>query len=67
MEDISAGQKVAAFEIDAKKGGKWETIYKGQTIGHKHIIPLDEETDKLRFRVTESLDDNVIIREFAVY
>ena len=67
MEDVSNGQKVAAFEIDAKKKGKWETIYTGQTIGHKHIFPIELETDELRFRSTKSLDDTVIIREFAVY
>ena len=67
MEDVSNGQKVAAFEIDIRKKGKWETIYTGQTIGHKHIFPIELETDELRFRCTKSLDDTVIIREFAVY
>jgi alpha-L-fucosidase len=67
MEDISQGQKVAAFEIDAKKNGKWKIIYSGQTIGHKHIVPVELETDELRFRSMKSLDDAVIIREFAVY
>jgi alpha-L-fucosidase len=67
MEDVSKGQKVANFEIDAKKGGKWETIYKGQTIGHKHIIPVALKTEELRFRCIKSLDDDVKIREFAVY
>ena len=67
MEDLTAGQKVAAFEIDIKKAEGWETIYKGQTIGHKHIIPVAEEADKLRFRCVKSVSGNVKIREFAVY
>jgi len=67
MEDVSQGQKVAAFEIDVNTANGWETIYKGQTIGHKHIVQSAHETDRLRFRVTESVNDNVIIREFAVY
>ena len=36
-------------------------------IGHKHIIPLTAETDKVRFRCTKALDDDVKIREFALY
>ncbi len=67
MEDVSKGQKVASFEIDAKKDGKWETIYKGQTIGHKHIVPVELITEELRFRCIKSLDDDVRIREFTVY
>ncbi len=57
----------ANFEIDAKKSGKWGTVSKGQTIGHKHIIPVQLYTKELRFRCTESLDGKVKIREFAVY
>ena len=49
MEDVTVGQKVAAFEIDIKKAEGWETIYKSRNAGHKHIIPMVEETDKLRF------------------
>lgn len=58
---------MAAFEINIKKEEGWETIYRGQTIGHKHIIPMIEETDKLRFRCVKSVGDNVRLREFAVY
>jgi alpha-L-fucosidase len=67
MEDLTEGQKVAAFEIDIKKAKGWETVYKGQTIGHKHIISLPEETDKVRFRCIKAVGDNVKIRELAVY
>lgn len=67
MEDLKAGQQVAAFEIDIKKADGWETVYKGHTIGHKHIISLSEETDKIRFRCVKALSNHVKIREVAVY
>jgi len=67
MEDLTAGQKAAAFEIAIKKGKGWETVYKGQTIGHKHIIPVDVQTNAVRFTCTRTVADSVKIREFAVY
>ena len=67
MEDVKEGQKVAAFEIDIKKAEGWETVYKGQTIGHKHIIPIAEETDKVRFRCVKAVGGHVKIREFSIY
>lgn len=67
MEDLKEGQKVAAFEIAIKKTKGWETIYKGQTIGHKCIIPVNVETDEVRFTCTKAVGDGVKIREFAVF
>lgn len=67
MEDVANGQKVSEFEIDVKKGEEWKTVYKGETIGHKHIVPIELLADGLRFRCTKSLDKDVKIRDFSVY
>lgn len=67
MEDLKEGQKVAAFEIAVKKGTGWQTIYKGQTIGHKRIVPVNVEADEVRFICTKAVGDGVKISEFAVF
>ncbi|MDR1516749.1 MAG: alpha-L-fucosidase [Dysgonamonadaceae bacterium] len=55
QEYIRLGQRVKAFEIEAKKGGVWEKIAGGTTIGYKRILPLDNvETSAIRLKITDS-------------
>lgn len=74
-EDISKGQRVKRFSVEALLYGKWvplkdNLVQKGDgltTIGRKRIICFNKITaTKLRFTVLESKDEP-IIKEIGVY
>lgn len=53
QEYIRLGQRVQSFIIEAKKGGEWEKVAEGTTIGYKRILPLGGvEASALRIRIT---------------
>ncbi len=55
-EDISLGQRVRRFEVDAFADGTWKTVGAGTTIGYKRILMLEPvAASRLRLRVTSSL------------
>ncbi|MFB0973237.1 MAG: alpha-L-fucosidase, partial [Bacteroidales bacterium] len=54
QEDISKGQRVRLFEIQAPILGQWVTIGRGTTIGHKRIIEVDRvETTELKVLILD--------------
>ncbi len=57
QEEITAGERVRAYIIQAYSDGKWATIVSGSCVGHKKIDAFDEiTTDKVRIIATEFLD-----------
>jgi len=55
QEYIRLGQRVKAFEVDAKQDGEWKKVAGGTTIGYKRILPLGGvETSALRVRITDA-------------
>ena len=55
-ENIRLSQRVEAFRVEAKRAGKFESVYEGTVIGYKRIIPFKEGivTDSLRIVITDS-------------
>jgi len=54
-EPIRLGQRIAAFEIEARIEGNWVRIARGTTIGYKRLLRIPEtETDCLRLTISES-------------
>ncbi|MCR5407767.1 MAG: alpha-L-fucosidase [Bacteroidales bacterium] len=54
-EDISRGQRVAEFAVDAFVQGEWTEIAQGTTIGYKRLIKVPTvNSDKVRVRVIKS-------------
>ena len=54
-EDISRGQRVAEFAVDAFVEGEWTEIAKGTTIGYKRLLKVPTvNSDKVRVRVLRS-------------
>lgn len=43
-EDITKGQRVENFDIEALVDGRWETVANGTTVGHKRILRFPETT-----------------------
>ncbi len=54
-EDITRGQRVESFEVEALVGGKWKKVARGTTIGYKRILTFPEvKTPVLRIVVNSS-------------
>lgn len=58
QEDISKGERVREFMLEAEINGKWTAIYTGSSIGHKHIVKIDPvRTGKIRFVAQSSIGE----------
>ena len=55
MEDIAQGQRVREWVIEGRvPTGGWETLGKGQSIGHKRILNFpSQQLAGIRLRVTK--------------
>lgn len=55
QENITVGQRVERFKLEAKIKGKWKLITEGTTIGYKRILRFpDVSTDQLRLTILQS-------------
>lgn len=56
QEHIPLGQRVEAFEIEARVGGQWQPLAKAQTIGPRRILRTERvKADRLRVKLTKCL------------
>ena len=55
-EDISRGQQVESFAVDALLDGEWTQVAAGTTIGHRRLLPLNEplSVSAVRLRILSS-------------
>ena len=55
QEDLSIGQRVEAFAIEAYINGGWQKIAAGTTIGYKRLLRFDQvESQKVRLTILEA-------------
>jgi len=55
QEDISKGQRVEKFIIEALSGAEWDTIATGTTIGYKRLIRFPEvKADEIKLTIVSS-------------
>lgn len=67
MEEISEGERVQQYTLQAEINGKWVELVRGISIGHKKIHNFESiKTNKVKLLILES-DDIPIIKSFAVY
>ncbi len=67
QEDITKGERVRKFTLEAQIQGNWTTIYQGSSIGQKHIIPVETiHTDKIRLKINSAVAEPNI-ESLAVY
>ena len=67
QEEISSGERVREFRIDAFVDGQWQSVADGSCIGHKRIQSITPvTTTKLRLVITEATA-NPQIRNFAAF
>jgi len=61
QEDIKLGQRVKAFNVEAKIDGKWKTIAYETTIGYKRILRIDRvKVSALKINITDAKASLVI-------
>jgi alpha-L-fucosidase len=68
QEDVSQGQRVERFTIEAQQHGAWREIASGTTIGYKRLLllPSPVAASQIRVRVLQSRDTPHLLR-FSVY
>ena len=56
QENIKNGERIRQYQIEAKVKGKWQTVCKGESVGHKRIEKFEPvEATALRLTVSESV------------
>ena len=66
-EDITKGERIRKYMIEAWKDNQWIQIAEGSSVGHKRIQNLDSiTTNKVRLSITES-SAQPQIKDFSVY
>jgi alpha-L-fucosidase len=67
QEYIKLGQRIKAFTVEAKVGGKWKTIASETTIGYKRILRIDRITAlALKINITDS-KASIVISNIQAY
>lgn len=67
MEDITQGERIRRYVVEAKVDGAWKELATGTAVGHKKIDRFEPtRATELRLRILESVGEPVI-RRFAVY
>ncbi|MEE1021286.1 MAG: alpha-L-fucosidase, partial [Bacteroidales bacterium] len=55
QEDISKGQRVEEFLVEAYINGEWQTLTKGTTIGYKRLLRFEDcKVEKIRITILSS-------------
>lgn len=66
-EDISKGQRVEGFTLEAWKDGQWGKIAEGTTVGYKRLLRFpDTQTSKVRVTITATRL-SAMISEIGLY
>lgn len=67
MEDITKGENIRKYVVEAWVDGQWKPVCDGSSVGHKRIQVFDAvSTEKLRLRIMQSTQEP-LIRMFAAY
>lgn len=67
QEDITFGERVRSYKIEAEINRKWQIIAEGECIGHKRIQNFDAvATSKLRLTIKESIAPPMI-KIFSIF
>ena len=67
MEDYRKGHRIRKYSIEGYRGGNWEQLYEGQSVGRKKIDYFPKvEVSKIRFKTLKSVGEP-IIRNLSTY
>ena len=67
QEDISKGERIRRYKVEAKVDGMWQTVCEGESVGHKRIQQFPSlKTKVVRLTVVEAVDVPDVLN-FSVY
>ena len=66
-ENISAGERIRKYRIDARTPDGWKTICEGQSVGHKRIESFPAVCASRLRLVIEQNDGKPILKEFSAF
>lgn len=67
QEDITEGEHIRAYRIEALINGKWTTVAKGSSVGHKRIEAFPEVEAQAFRLIVEQCVSTPLIRNFSIY
>ncbi len=67
QEDITEGEHIRAYRIEALINGKWATVAKGSSVGHKRIEAFPEVEAQAFRLIVEQCVSTPLIRNFSIY
>ncbi|MDP4129552.1 MAG: alpha-L-fucosidase [Bacteroidota bacterium] len=66
-EDISKGERIRNYLVEAWLNDQWQTVAQGESVGHKRIQTFNRiDTRKLRLKISNS-EGTPQVKEFAVF
>ncbi|MVN20456.1 alpha-L-fucosidase [Mucilaginibacter arboris] len=66
-EDITQGERIRSYEVEANLSGKWQSVCNGQSIGNKRIQTFKTvNTNQIRLRIIKS-DARPVVKLFQVF
>ena len=67
QEDITKGERIRKYQMEAYSGGRWITLANGESIGNKRIEKFDTiKLSRLRIKIIDS-DGLAQIKDFSAY
>ena len=68
QEDIAQGERIRAYRVEARIGGRWREVCRGTSVGHKRIARFDAPVTASAFRlVIEESRATPQVRTFSVH
>ena len=68
QEDIAQGERIRAYRVEARTGGRWREVCRGTSVGHKRIARFDAPVTASAFRlVIEESRATPQVRTFSVH
>lgn len=67
QEDITGGERIRAYRVEALTNGKWTTVAKGTAVGHKRIESFPAVNAKSFRLVIELCTAEPLIRNFSIF
>lgn len=67
QENISNGERIRQYKIEAQVNGKWQTVSQGESVGHKRIEQFPTvNASALRLTITQAIAQPDI-RNFSAF
>lgn len=67
QEDITKGERIRKYRVEAKCKGKWQTVATGESVGHKRIQPFEPVNASALRLIIEDSQATPAVTNFSAY